>query len=60
MAGTSRDEGRIPTYIMLLDCLATKTRILTCSDQVSLESLLIFCLGPCPAPVVVRGKNWPA
>ena len=34
MAGTSRDEGRIPTYTMLLDCLATKTRIVTCSDRV--------------------------
>ena len=34
MAGTSRDEGRIPTYTMLLDCLATKTRILTFSDRV--------------------------
>ena len=34
MAGTSRDEGRIPTYTMLLDCLAAKTRILTFSDRV--------------------------
>ena len=34
MAGTSRDEGRIPTYTMLLNCLTTKTRILTFSDRV--------------------------
>ena len=33
VAGTSRDEGRIPTYTMLLDCLATKTRILTFSEK---------------------------
>ena len=34
MSGTSRDVGRLPTYTMLLDCLATKTRILTFSDRV--------------------------